>query len=74
MTVCKTVYIGSNPILDSVIDVRMVGPKIVALRLAGSNPVYHPILRGGRFPDRSHKPVHPSSILGPATKKIKNIL
>ena len=22
--VCKTIYIGSNPILDSVIDVRMV--------------------------------------------------
>ena len=47
---CKSIYIGSIPILDSVIDVRMVGPKIVALGLAGSNPVYHPTLRGERFP------------------------
>ena len=43
MMVCKTIYIGSNPILDSVIDVRMVEPKVVALGLAGSNPVYHPL-------------------------------
>ena len=41
MEVCKTFKIGSTPILDSVIDVRMVEPKIVALGLAGSSPVYH---------------------------------
>ena len=29
--VCKTFYIGSNPILDSVIDARMVEHQLVAL-------------------------------------------
>ena len=54
--VCKTIYIGSNPIFTSVIDVRMVEPKIVALGLAGSNPVYHPIVGSVLVRSRSHKP------------------
>ena len=43
MEFCKSSYTGSIPVLASVIDVRMVEPKIVALGLAGSNPVYHPL-------------------------------
>ena len=34
----------------------MVEPKIVALGLAGSNPVYHPIVGSVLVRSRSHKP------------------
>jgi hypothetical protein len=44
--VCKTIHIGSNPILDSVFIVLMVSTSDCGSDSMGSNPIKHPIYCG----------------------------
>ena len=77
MMVCKTIYIGSNPILDSVFGTRIgLRDVIVAHVKCGFEFRRTPHIAGREVSHRSHKPSVSGSIPDPATKKfgiLKNI-
>ena len=74
MEVCKTFYIGSNPILDSVVVAQLVRASDCGSEGRRFNSDQSPHIAGRMVPHRSHKPSVSGSTPDPATKKKLNNL
>ena len=72
--VCKTIHIGSNPILDSVVVAQLVRASDCGSEGRRFNSDQSPHIAGRMVPHRSHKPSVPGSTPGSATKRFDIIL
>ena len=71
--VCKTIHIGSNPILDSVVVAQLVRASDCGSEGRRFNSDQSPHIAGRMVPHRSHKPSVSGSTPDPATKRFEII-